>query len=146
MKKNLLWLTLILLTSFIAIAAYKPIKAAMMKDNRVDKTISFAIYKGSNYASKVYNSTSAEIYITVEKVTNTNRTVVWDTTIDAKLLSKYPSVKKAFSQKVTVRNVIENKEHLEMNYVLTYNSNGSVLKMLSREFVLDGLKTFAISI
>ncbi|MEP6513653.1 MAG: hypothetical protein ABJA79_07280 [Parafilimonas sp.] len=146
MKKNLLWLTLILLTSFIAIAAYKPIKAAMMKDNRVDKTISFAIYKGSNYASKVYNSTSAEICITVEKVTNTNRTVVWDTTIDAKLLSKYPSVKKAFSQKVTVRNVIENKEHLEMSYVLTYNSNGSVLKMLSREFVLDGLKTFAISI
>jgi hypothetical protein len=143
MKKNLLWLVFILIASGVAVAAYEPIMGAI-KDKPVGKTISFSLYKGSKYASKVYKGSSAEIYITIEKVRNTTRTVVWDTTLDAKLLSKYPSVKKALSRKVTIPDVIENKEHLEMHYVLTYNSNGSVLKMQSSRFILDGTDTLAI--
>ena len=104
----------------------------------------FSLYKGSNYASKVYRSSSAEIYIAVEKVRSTTRTVVWDTTLDARLLSKYPSLKKAMSKKITIPNVIENKEHLEMNYILIYNSNGSILKMQSSNFIFNSTDTLAI--
>jgi hypothetical protein len=143
MKKNLLWLALVLFVSGIVIASYKPIKDSL-KEIPVERTISFELYKGSNYASKVYKCSSAEIYITVEKVRNATRTKVWDTTLNAKLLSEYPFAKKAFTQKVTIQNVIENKEHLEMNYVLKYNSNGSVLQIQSRSFILDGLDTLAI--
>jgi hypothetical protein len=145
MKRNLLWLALTILASGIAIASLEPLKAAL-KETPVEKTISFSLYKGSNYASKIYNCSSAQIYITLEKVRSTTRTVVWDTTFDTKLLSKYPSAKKALSQKVTIQNVIENKEHLEINYVLTYNSNGSIIKIPSGSFVLDGLDTLAISL
>jgi len=145
MKKIVLWLALILFLSGIVIASYKPIKDAL-KEIPVERTISFQLYKGSNYATKIYNCSSAEIHIIVEKVGNTTRTTVWDTTFDAKLLNKYPSDKKSLTQKVTIQNVIENKEHLEMNYVLKYNSNGSVLQMQSGSFVLDGLDTLAISL
>jgi hypothetical protein len=145
MKKNLLWLALVLFVSGIGIASYKPIKDAL-RETPVERTIWFELYKGSNYASKIYNCSSAEIDITVEKVRNTTRTKVWDTTLDAKLLIKYPFAKKALTQKVTIQNVIENKEHLEMNYVLKYNSNGSVLQIQSSSFILDGLDTLAISL
>jgi hypothetical protein len=145
MKKNLLWLALVLFVSGIVIASYKPIKD-MLKEIPVERTISFELYKGSNYASKVYKCSSAEIYITVEKVRNATRIKVWDTTLNAKLLNEYPFARKALTQKVTIQNVIENKEHIEMNYVLKYNSNGSVLQIQSRSFILDGLKTLAISL
>ena len=145
MKKNLLWLALVLFVSGIVIASYKPIKDKLT-EIPVERTISFELYKGSNYASKAYKCSSAEIYITVEKVRNATRTKVWDTTLDAKLLDEYPFAGKAPTQKVTIQNLIENKEHLEMNYVLKYNSNGSVLQIQSRSFILDGLDTLAISL
>jgi hypothetical protein len=143
MKRCLLWLFFILLASGAGIAAYEPIMSGI-RDKPVEKTILFSLYRGSNYSSKVYRGSSAEIYIAVEKVRSTTRTVVWDTTVDAMLLSKYPSAKKAMSKKITIPNVIENKEHLEMNYVLTYNSNGSILKMQSSNFIFNGTDTLAI--
>ena len=73
-----------------------------------------------------------------------HQAVVWDTTFDAKLLNRYPSVKKALSQKVTIQNVIESKDHLEINYFLTYESDGSVLKMQSANFKSTGIDTLII--
>lgn len=78
MKKILLWLTLILFVSGIVIASSEPIKDAL-KEISVERTISFQLYKRSNYTSKIYNYSSVEIYIAVHKVRNTNHTMVWDT-------------------------------------------------------------------
>ena len=145
MRKNMLWLIFILLASGGTIAAYKPIMRCI-QEKPVEKTISFSLYKSSNYTSRAYKGSCAEIYITVEKVRSAMRTIVWDTALDAKLLSKYPSAGKAFSQKITIPDVIESKEHLEMNYLLIYNSNGSVLKLQSRNFISDGSDTVAIKL
>ena len=142
-KCFLLWCVFILVASGAGIAAYEPIMN-VIRDKPVEKTILFSLNKGSNYSSKVYRGSSAEIYIAVEKVGGTTRTIVWDTTLDARLLSKYPSATKAMSKKVTVPNVIEKKEHLEMNYILTYNSNGSILKTQSSSFTFDTSDTLAI--
>ena len=144
MKKNLLWIVFILMALGVIVAAsYKPVMREI-KSKPVEKTISFLLYKGSNYNSKVYKGSSAQVHISVEKVRNTTRTIVWDTTFDAKLLNKYPSLKKALSQKVTIQNVIESKDHLEINYLLTYESNGSVLKMQSTNFNSPGMDTLVI--
>ena len=145
MKKKLLWVVFILLASGATIAAYKPI-IRCLEDKPVEKAISFSLYKSSNYASKAYKGSCAEIYITIEKVRDADRTIVWDTTLDAKLLSKYPSSKKALAQKITIPGVVEDKEHLEMNYILTYNSNGSVLKLHSPGFISNGNDTLAITL
>ena len=145
MKRHLLWLFFVLVASGVGVAAYGPIMT-VIREKPVEKTISFTLYKGSNYGSRIYRGSSAEISIIVEKVRNTNRTVVWDTTFDAQLLSKYPSLKKAMSQNITIPGVIESKEHLELNYVLTYNSNGSILKMQSGSCSFDHNDTVAITL
>ena len=132
------------MASGVTIAAgYRPIMREI-NSKPVAKNVSFLLYKGSNYSSKVYKGSSAQVYVSVEKVRNTARTIVWDTTFDSKQLNKYPSAKKSLSQKVTIPNVIESKEHLEINYLLTYKSKGSVLNIQSRNFNSNGMDTLII--
>ena len=146
MKKNLLWLVFILIASGVTVAAgYKPVMREI-KSKPVEKTVSFLLYKESNYTSKAYKGSCAEVYVSIEKVRNTTHTIVWDTTFDAKQLNKYPSAKKALSKNVTIPHVIAFKEHLEINYLLTYKSKGSVLKMQSTNFNSTGMDTLVIRI
>ena len=144
--RKLLWLVFILIVSGVTLAAgYKPLMREI-KSKPVEKTVSFLLYKGSNYNSRVYKGSCAQVYVFIEKVRNSTRTIVWDTTFDSKLLYKYPSVKKALSQNVTIQNVIESKEHLEINYLLTFKSKGSVLKMQSTNLNSTGMDTLVISL
>ena len=110
----------------------------------VTRTISFSLYKGSNYTSKIYNNSSATICITIWKIRNGSQDLVWDTIIDAKQLSKYPLFKKAISKTVIIPNIYKSKDHLEINYVLTYNSNGSILTIPSDGYFLDNTDTLVI--
>src|SRR2546423_15199611 len=129
MNKYLAWLP-----AFIVLGAltYKPVKETM-ETKLVNKSISFAVYKSSPYTSGIYKSTSAQIHIIIEKVnTGGKHTIVWDTTLDAKSLSQYPSMENALRQKVTVSRVNEKRDHLVVYYTLTYNSNGSELQMQDR--------------
>ena len=82
---------------------------------------------------------------TVEKVNGKKRTLVWDTTLDSKLLSDYPSVENALSQNITVPNVFDKKEHLEVTYILTYDSKGSRLQMQGDAAVSGGTKSDTVS-
>jgi hypothetical protein len=143
MKKKLLWLTFILITSGVVIASYKPVMDKIM-EVPISRTISFSLYKGSNYTSQIYKSSSATINITIWKIRTASQDLVWDTTIDAKQLSKYPLFKKAISKTVTIPNIYKSKDHLEINYVLTYNSNGSILTIPSDGYFLDNTDTLAI--
>jgi hypothetical protein len=145
MKRCLLgWITVFALP-VIGIAGYKTI-AYSIEPKTVDKTLSVEIYKKNNYGAKVYGCTYAEIHIDLEKVNGKNHTLVWDTTFDAKLLSQYPSAEKALSKKVTVENLINEKEHLEINYLIKYNSNGSILQMQSRSVIVDSSSKLSIGI
>src|SRR6266487_5421506 len=129
MKKYLLWLPVVWLS--LGAAIYSTGTENATPEKVVNKNISFAVYKGNNYTSEVYNNTSAKLHITIVKVRGKNRTTVWNKTFDAKLLKEYPALENALSQQVTVPNVLDNKEHLEVTYTLTYNSNGSELQMQS---------------
>jgi hypothetical protein len=116
---------------------YKPVKEAT-ESKLVNKNVSLAVYKGSDYTSGVYDSTSAQVHIVVEKVTTKGqRSIVWDRTLDAKSLSLYPSIQNALKQNITVYNINEKKEYLVVDYTLTYNSNGAELQMHDAEVVKD---------
>ena len=145
MKKCLLgWITVFALP-VIGIAGFKTVTCSW-EPKTVDKTVSVAIYKENNYNTKVYDRTSAEIHIDLEKVSAKNRTLVWDTTFDAKLLRQYPSAEKALSRKIVVENLVDKKEHLEINYLIKYNSNGSILQMQNGSVIADSSGKLSIGI
>ncbi len=144
MKKYLLWLQVLWLV--LGAAIYSQKEESTASENAVNKSVSFAVYKSNNYASEIYNNTFAKLHITIEKVSGKNRRIVWDKTFDAKLLKDYPDLENALSQKVTVPNVLNNKEHLEVTYTLTYNSNGSELQMQSGTVVYGASDKVDISI
>ena len=127
MKKHLLWLPVIVVVSIAAIS--KQVKDAIIPSKPVEKNISFAFYKESDYASDVYKNTSATVHITIEKVSSKGRSIVWEKTFDAQMLKQYPSLQEAIAQTVRIPNVFDSKEHLEVDYTLTYNSNDNKLQM-----------------
>ena len=126
MKKYLLWLPAVLI---IGAAIYRPVKEAM-REKPVDKSISFAVYKSTAYASDIYNNTSAQLHVNIEKVKGNQRKQVWSKTFYAKLLKQYPSPEQAIFQTVMIPKVFC-KEQLEITYTITYNSGGSELQMQS---------------
>jgi hypothetical protein len=143
MKKRISgWIIVLLL---IVLTAYVPVKH-FFETKQVDKSISIDIYKENNYRSKIYNTTSAQIHVVIEKVRNKNRIVAWDSTFDAKLLKKYPAIENAISQKITISNVADKKEHLEIKYLITYNSNGNILQIQSGTFLLKEGENLGISL
>jgi len=131
MKTYLLWLPAIAIV--IGAAIYQPVKEEM-KGKPVDKSISFAVYKGTAYAADIYNNTSAQLHVNIEKVKGGHHTEVWSKTFDAKLLKQYPLLDKAIFETVMVPKVFC-KEHLEITYTITYNSGGIKLQMQSAAVV-----------
>lgn len=127
MKKHLLWLSVVIV---VAIAAMnKQVKEVIAPVKPVEQSVSFAVYKEGNYAAAIYNNTSAKVHVVIEKVSSKDRKTVWEKTFDAQTLKDYPSIQNAIAQTVSVPNVFNSKEHLEVSYTLTYNSNGTELQM-----------------
>jgi hypothetical protein len=104
------------------------------------KSISFAIYKGDRYNTKVYDCTYVQVHIIVERVNNKERMQVWDTAFDAKRLKQYPSFDKALSQTVLIPVSTKAHELFEVRCILIYSSHGSKLEM-QRETVVEGNTT-----
>jgi len=127
MKKHLLWLSVVVVAAVATMS--KQVKEVITPAKPVEKSVSFALYKGSDYTSDVYNSTCATVHITIEKVSGKSRRTVWEKTFDTQTLKQYPSLQDAIAQTVKVPNVFDAKEHLEVSYTLTYNSKGSELQM-----------------
>jgi len=134
MNKYLAWLPALMA---LAAVIYKPVTEAR-KSTPESKDISFAIYKSSNYSSNIYDNTSAQVEITVEKVNSKGKhSVIWQKVLDAKSLNYYPSFENALKQNITIHNLNGGKEYLIVNYTLTYNSKGSELRMHEGVIVKD---------
>ncbi len=147
MKKCLLGWMIVFALPVIGIAAYKYNTIRHSFESKpVNKTISFAVYKENNYRAKAYDCTYAQIHISLEKVRGANRTIVWDTTFDSKLLKQYPSIENALSGKITVEKVVDKKEHLEIKYLIIYNSKGSILQMQNGSFITDSCGRLSIGV
>ena len=145
MKKNLIISASAAAVLLISAIAYKPVTQAFT-DTPVQKSIDLAVYSANNYSSAAYNQTSAQVHIIVEKVSKHSRTIVWEKTMDARLLKQYPTADKAISQKIIVPGVHDRKEHLEVKYFLIYNSKGSQLEMQDGTVVSSGAKSGKLNI
>lgn len=112
----------------LGIVSYKPVKEAIT-EKPVDKEFTLAIYRDLDYSSKAYNSTYAQVHITVEKLSGSKSIVEIDTTFDNLLAKNYPTIENAQLQKVRIPNVYTNKEEVIVTYILTYYSDGSKLQV-----------------
>src|SRR5690242_4458242 len=101
MKKYLLWLPVIFLICSSAINNLNK----NVKQLTVNKNISFIVYKSSNYKSSAYDNAYAQLKITVEKVSGTDRTLVLNKIFETKLLRTYSALDNATIQTITVSNV-----------------------------------------
>jgi hypothetical protein len=127
------------ISSIILTAAISSICLSCSSNKTVDekianKTISMAVFTSSNYASKIYEGTTAGLEITVKKAQKNKETVVLEKTFPAIPLQSFPDALNAFKNSIKVSNV-RNDDAVEISYILTYNSNGSVVKMQSDEVV-----------
>lgn len=142
MKSYVQWLTVVTLLGVAA--AYEPVKDMLTKTNS-DKQVSFQVFKASNYKSEVYDSTFVNVHITITKRKKHEVTQIWDTTFTNALLKKFPEQGKAVVQTVNIPNV-SNKEHVEVKYILTYDTKGNTLQLQGNAEVNESKLEFDIPI
>lgn len=132
MKRNIIALSIITAVTAWAFIIYIQVGRIT---NHATKNLSVSIYKGVNYASRVYDNTTAQVKIVVEKVNKHGRQVVYEQQMAAQELKKYPDAQNVAASKISVPGFDEKKDKLEVKYILTYNSNGSELSMQYNEEV-----------
>ena len=144
MNKALIWLPALLTIGVTSL--YRPVKEAS-KQKIEDRAVSLVIYKGADYTSPIYNNSTVEAQIIIEKVNRKGqRFIMWGKTISSETLSEYPTLDDAQAQNITVRNVNMKNEHLEVTYILTYDSKGSELQMQGGDVVTEANNSVHIKI
>ncbi len=137
MKKTLIIAILVLLTA----AAWWLINKNADTKNSVSKNINVEVYKNASYISPAYKNTFATLQVTVVRVHGKHRDIVWQQTYKPTELKDYPGVDKPMTQKISIPNVNDKKERLEIYYQVTYNSQGSILNLLNTAVIEKGQKT-----
>jgi hypothetical protein len=145
MKKNLIIAGFIAATVILGLVAHKPLKQ-VFTEKPVEKSIAFSVYRANNYTSSVYDQTSARVHVIVEKVSKHSRIIVWEKTMDAKQLRQYPTADRPIVEKIIVPGIFDKKEHLEVKYILVYDSKGSQLEMQNGTVVSTGAKSGKLDI
>jgi hypothetical protein len=121
MKK--LIITATLLISGLGFFYYKQFP----KEVPVSKNINVEVYKTTSYVAPVYENSTAQLEVTVVRVRNNKKDTVWQHSFKATELKDYPGSDKPMLQKITIPNVNDRKEKLEVYYKVTYDSKGSIL-------------------
>src|SRR5258706_13882306 len=129
-KKLLIGTALILL-----VGAYCFLAKSLFPGTPVNKDIDVSVYKTASYISPAYADTYATLEVTVVRVNGNKKDTAWQHTFEPKKLEDYPASDKPMVQKITIPNVNDRKEKLEIWYRLTYNTKGSVLKFLNTTMI-----------
>jgi len=107
----------------------------------VSKDINVEVYKNASYISPAYKNATAALQVTVVRVRGDKRDTAFQHTFQPKELKDYPASDKPMVQKITVPNVNDKKERLEIYYQLTYDSQGSILNLLNATTIGKGQQT-----
>ncbi|CAN5495275.1 hypothetical protein BH10BAC2_BH10BAC2_12540 [soil metagenome] len=108
-------------------------------EGQAAKTIDMQVYAAANYSSAAYNSSNASLHVTVTRLKDSNKEIVWQMDYPALELKAFPENINAFKQQINIPAIFGKTSNLEIDYTLTYNSNGSILQMKNTE-VLDASK------
>ncbi|HVX52075.1 MAG TPA: hypothetical protein VHB48_18090 [Chitinophagaceae bacterium] len=104
----------------------------------VSKQISLSIAREASYTSKVYDNSRASVRVVIFKVKNKKQVILWDKTYDTLQLRDYPTLGNALHNSVTVSNIVDSKEKLYVTYMITYNTNGSLVTVEDGTSLLKG--------
>lgn len=137
MKKILIIATVILITA----SGYCVFAKEMFAEKPVSKNINVEVYKTSSYAAPVYANTTATLQVTVVRVKNGKRDTAFQHTFQPTELKNFPEPDKAITQKISIPNVNDHKERLEVYYKVTYNSQGSILNSWNISTIGQGQQT-----
>jgi hypothetical protein len=121
MKKLIITVTLVI--SGLGFFYYKQFP----KEVPVSKNINVEVYKTTSYVAPVYENSTAQLEVTVVRVRNNKKDTVWQHSFKPTELKDYPGSDKPMLQKITIPNVNDRKEKLEVYYKVTYDSKGSIL-------------------
>lgn len=100
------------------------------------QNVSFVIYKDFDYQSAAYKNTFVKVKIQIEKVDGRSRTAVWSRELASTELSQLPQLSEAEVESLAVA-MKDSKEHIELTYTTTYETQGAELSMSSTKIV-DG--------
>src|SRR3982750_3078954 len=78
--------------------------------NMVNKKIDLAIYTDNNYSSAAYDSSIAQIEVTVKRVNGNSSYTTLTKTYDAKQLKKYAMEKNPDTELVNIQGIKDGKE------------------------------------
>ena len=112
-----------------------------LKEIAVNKNINVEVYKTASYISPVYDNTTASLEVTVVKVKDGKRNIVWQHSYKATELKNFPQSDKPFTEKIAVTNINDRKDKLEVYYKVTYNSEGSILNYWNSTTIGKGQQT-----
>lgn len=104
----------------------------------VSKDINVEVYKTASYISPAYANTFATLQVTIIRVNGNKKDTAFQHTFQSKELKDYPASDKPMIQKITIPNVNDRKEKLEIYYKLTYNTKGSILNFLNTTILGKG--------
>jgi len=107
----------------------------------VSKNINVEVYKTASYISPAYKNATATLQVTVVRVRGDKRDTAFQHTFQPKELKDYPASDRPMVQKITVPNVNDKTERLEIYYQLTYDSQGSILNFLNTTTIGKGQQT-----
>jgi hypothetical protein len=112
----------------------------------VNKNINVEVYKTASYASPAYADATASLEVTVVRVKDNKKDTVWQHAFKQTELKDYPASDKPITQRISVPNVNDRKEKLEIYYNVKYNSKGSILDYRNIQTIGQGQQTGKLNI
>jgi hypothetical protein len=106
--------------------------------NMVNKKIDLTIFTDNDYNSAAYDSSLAQVDVTVTRVSGNYYYTALTKTYDAKQLKQFANQKNAETDLVNIQGVKDDKEVLVVTYNVTYNTKGTKFTIEKREVVGRG--------
>lgn len=102
------------------------------------KQINVAIFSNSDYSSDAYNKALAQVDVVVKKISGNKTAVINTQSFTGMSLKQYPAAQNALTSKLDVHTMTTATDYLVVEYIVTYNSNGSVIKFSKEEMLGKG--------
>ncbi len=100
-------------------------------EQTTSKNIAVAVSTNNNYVSDVYNDAYAQVTITITKIRSGKKIIVWQKNFEAVQLKTYAAISNTALQHITIGNIVNAKEKLQVTCDITYNNKGSILHTVS---------------
>ncbi len=112
----------------------------------VTKNINVEIYKTASYVAPVYADTYATLRVSIVKINGKKRDTAWQHEFAPMQLKDFPASDKPLVQTITIPNVNDKKEKVEVLYELNYNTKGSELNFSDGKILGKGKQSDKLNI